>query len=133
MSSIYTGHTCQANYKLAGMSKHTGRRAGPQRQYQRLRRQLARLGPISQGSVQDRTGRQGGGAGYQWTRKLSGKTVTVALTAEQFQRLKVAIGNYRRLRRHLSQMEKLSRRMIFQAAPHRGRLKTLRQRVLAHI
>ena len=115
------------------MSKHTGRGAGPQGQYQRLRRQLARLGPISQGSVQDRTGRQGGGAGYQWTRNVSGKTVTVALTAEQFHRMKVAIGNYRRLRRQLSQMEKLSRRMIFQAAPHRGRLKRLGQKVLGLI
>ena len=41
------------------------------RQYERLRGSLGRLGYISQGSVQDRTARQGGGAGYQWTRKVA--------------------------------------------------------------
>ena len=50
-----------------------------QRQYQQLRRSLSHLGYLSQGSVQDRTARQDGGAGYQWTRKVAAKTVTVSL------------------------------------------------------
>ena len=63
---------------------NTNAALGPQRQYQHLRRSLSRLGYISQGSVQDRTARQDGGAGYQWTRKVAAKTVTVSLTQEQF-------------------------------------------------
>lgn len=101
-----------------------------QREYERLCQNLSRLGYISQGSVQDRTHRQGGGAGYQWTRKVAGKTVTVALTAEQFAHLKDAVGNYRNLRRQLQQMERLSRQIIFQMAPHNARHKRLSQKVL---
>jgi hypothetical protein len=73
----------------------------PQRQYARWRRALGRLGYISQGSVQDRTARQGGGAGYQWTRKVAAKTVTVSLTQEQFAKMKQAVANYRKLRQLL--------------------------------
>lgn len=104
--------------------------ARQQREYERLRQNLSQLGYISQGSVQDRTQRQGGGAGYQWTRKVAGKTVTVALTAEQFAHLKQAVGNYRNLRRQLQQMERLSRQIIFQTAPHNARHKYLSQKVL---
>jgi hypothetical protein len=102
----------------------------PRQDYQRLRRCLGRIGYISQGSVQDRTARQGGGAGYQWTRKVVRKTVTVALTAEQFASMKRAVGNYRRLRQQLKQMESLSRRIIFQSTPNPRRRKPLSQRVL---
>lgn len=102
----------------------------PQRQYQLLRRRLAQLGYISQGSVQDRTARKGGGAGYQWTRKVAQKTITVSLTAEQFAKMKEAVSNYRKLRQRLKQMEQLSRRIIFQNAPHPGRRKRLSQKVL---
>jgi hypothetical protein len=88
------------------------------------------MGPISQGSVQDRTERRGGGAGYQWTRKVRGKTVSVSLTAEQFARMKEAVSNYRQLRRRLRQIENLSRRMIFEAYPNTRRRKRLSRRVL---
>ena len=112
------------------MNKRTPPLAQLQRQYEQLRRPLAHLGFISQGSVQDRTTRCGGGAGYQWTRKVAQKTVTVALTSEQFDQMKAAVGNYRRLRRRVQDLEKLSRRIIFQAAPHPRRLKQLSQKVL---
>jgi hypothetical protein len=104
--------------------------ARQQREYERLRQNLRHLGYISTGSVLDRTQRQGGGAGYQWTRKVAGKTVTVALTAEQFAHLKQAVGNYRNLRRQLQQMERLSRQIIFQTAPHNARQKLLSQKIL---
>jgi len=100
------------------------------REYEQLRRQLACLGPISQGSVQDRTARKGGGVGYQWTRKVAGKTVTVSLTSEQFAKMKEAVGNYRQLRRQLRKMENLSRRMIFSSYPHPHRRKSLSPKVL---
>jgi len=70
-----------------------------------------------------------GGAGYQWTRKVAGKTVTVSLTREQFARFKKAISNYRQLRRQLRKMENLSRRMIFKSHPHSGPRKPLTQKV----
>src|SRR5438445_3235928 len=102
----------------------------PQRQYDRLRRRLSQVGYLSQGSVQDRTARKRGGAGYQWTRKVAQKTVTVSLTAEQFVQMKQAIANYRQLQRQLKKMEQLSRRIIFQSAPHPGRRKQLASKVL---
>jgi hypothetical protein len=108
----------------------TNSTASAQRQYERLRRSLGCLGYISQGSVQDRTARQGGGAGYQWTRKVAAKTVTVALTPEQFTQMKQAVANYRRLRQRLKQMESLSRSIIFRNAPHPSRRKRLSRRVL---
>lgn len=101
-----------------------------QRHYEHVRRPLGEIGLISQGSVQDRTARHGGGAGYQWTRKVDPKTVTVSLTSEQFGKMKEAVGNYRRLRRELRGLEKLSRRIIFQSLPHPRRRKQLSQKVL---
>jgi hypothetical protein len=101
-----------------------------QQQFQRLRRCLSQLGYISQGSVQDRTARKGGGAGYQWTRKVAQKTVTVSLTQEQFIQMKTATDNYRMLRRQLRQLEKLSRSIIFDNAPHPRRRKNLSRKVL---
>ncbi len=101
-----------------------------QRHYQQLCQVLGQLGLISQGSVQDRTDRRGGGAGYQWTRKVAQKTITVSLTAEQFEKMAEAVANYRKLRRQLGVLEKLSRRIIFEEAPHPARRKRLSQKVL---
>jgi len=100
------------------------------RQYKQLRQRLSQVGYLSRGSVQDRTQRGGGGAGYQWTRKVAQRTVTVALTQEQFRLLQQATRNYRELRRLLHQMETLSRKIIFQSCPHPGRRKHLNQKVL---
>jgi len=103
---------------------------GLQRHYQRLCQPLGQLGLISQGSVQDRTDRRGGGAGYQWTRKVAQKTVTVSLTAAQYDKMAEAVANYRKLRRQLRALERLSRRIIFEGSPHPGRRKRLSQKVL---
>ncbi len=116
--------------KMSRMSKKLPSLAQLQRQYEQLRQPLAQMGYLSQGSVQDRTRRSGGGAGYQWTRKVAGKTVTVALTAEQFAQMKEAVSNYRKVRQQLRRMEKLSRQIIFQTSPHPRRLKQLSQKVL---
>jgi len=51
--------------------------ASRQKQYARLRAQLAHIGWISEGYVQNR-GPGAGGACYPWTRKVKGKTVCVA-------------------------------------------------------
>lgn len=116
--------------KMSAMNETNEPLAQLQRQYDRVRGPLAQIGLISQGSVQDRTARQGGGAGYQWTRKVAQKTVTVALTQEQFGKMKEAIANYRKLRKQLRAMEALSRRIIFQSAPHENRRKRLSNKVL---
>jgi len=112
------------------MSNNTSSANRSRREYERLRRALGQGGYLSQGSVQDRTARRGGGAGYQWTRKVAQKTMTVALTAEQFAEMKKAIANYRQLRRQLRKMEQLSRRIIFHGAPHPSRRKRLPPQVL---
>ena len=100
------------------------------RQYELLSGKLSRVGYLSQGSVQDRTGRAGGGKGYQWTRKVAQKTVTVSLTAEQYAEMKKAVTNYRNLRRQLRELEQLSRRIIFQTTPNPSRRKRLSHKVL---
>ena len=120
----------EALFEMSSVNKKTQPLARLQRQYEQLSRPLGEIGLISQGSVQDRRTRQGGGAGYQWTRKLDQKTVTVSLTAEQFDKMKEAVGNYRRLRGQLRELEKLSRRIIFQSTPHPRRRKRLSQKVL---
>ena len=104
--------------------------AQARRQYEQSCRKLSRVGYLSQGSVQDRTSRVGGGKGYQWTRKVAQKTVTVSLTPEQFVKMKRAVLSYRKLRRLLKEMEMLSRRIIFGTAPHPNRRKCLSQNVL---
>jgi len=101
-----------------------------QQAFERLRHQLSQVGCFSQGSVQDRTARKGGGAGYQWTRKVAQKTVTVSLTKDQFEQMKRAVVNYRKLRRLVKQMEALSRKILFQTTPHPGRRKQLSSKVL---
>jgi hypothetical protein len=115
---------------MTSMNKSTASIAQLEREYEQLCRPLGQLGLISQGSVQDRTTRPGGGAGYQWTRKVDQKTVTLSLTSQQFSHMKEAVGNYRRLRRQLRELEKLSRRIIFQSNPHPSRRKRLSQKVL---
>ena len=101
-----------------------------ERRYERLRTSLAQIGYVSQGSVVDRSRLKPPRHGYQWTRKMDQKTVTVSLTLEQFAKMKEAVGNYRGLRRQLRELEKLSRRIIFQGIPHPSRRKRLSQKVL---
>jgi len=71
--------------------------------------------------------------GYQWTRKVAQKTITVALSAEQFRSLKNAIANHRTLQKTLTQMEKLSRQILFETLPDTNRRKQLPKRVLGTI
>ena len=59
-------------------------------EYARLRARLATVGYISNGYVQNR-GPGAGGPCYQWTRKIKAKTVSVALSQEQYAALKQAI------------------------------------------
>ena len=108
------------------MKNHT---AQWEAQYARLRARLARVGWISHGYAQDR-GPGAGGPCYQWTRKVKGKTVSVALSKEQYQALKKAIENWRELQEILQRMQALSRQVIFETLPNPPRRKRLGKNVL---
>jgi hypothetical protein len=101
-------------------------------EYARLRDRLAHAGWISHGYVQDR-GPGAGGPCYQWTRKVKGKTVSVALSQEQYAALKQAIENWRDLQQILERMQELSREVIFGTLPNPPRRKRLGKRVLGLI
>jgi hypothetical protein len=101
-------------------------------QYIRLRARLGRLGWISQGYAQNR-GPGAGGPCYQWTRKVKGKTVSVALSKEQYQALQKAIENWKETQDILKQMQSLSRDVIFSTFPHPPRRKRLGKKVLGLI
>jgi hypothetical protein len=100
-----------------------------QKEYARLCDQLAHVGWISEGYVQDR-GPGAGGACYPWTRKVKGKTVCVALSKEQYEWLKQAIANWRIVQETLRQMQRLSREELFQSLPGPKRRKKLSKTVL---
>src|SRR5258707_14041330 len=101
-----------------------------EKQYERLRQQLARTGYISRGSVLARSVATSGRSGYQWTRKVAGKTVSVSLSREQFEAMKKAVSNQRQLRKTTEQMEKVSRQLLFQTTPDTRRRKPLHKKVL---
>ena len=104
----------------------------PTRDYRQLRQQLAHIGYLSQGSVFERTpGQQG--SRYVWTRKVRAKTITVALSQEQFQWLRQAILNQRQLEKTVARMQTLSRQVLFEAVPGVVRRKRLGKRVLGLI
>ena len=101
-------------------------------EYAQLRARLGRLGWISHGYVQDR-GPGAGGPCYQWTRKVRAKTVSVALSREQYEALKQAIDNWQQAQEILRRMQALSRQVIFETLPSPPRRKRLGKRVLGLI
>jgi virulence-associated protein VapD len=100
--------------------------------YRQLQRRLARLGYVSQGSVFERAPGQQGSC-YVWTRKVRAKTVTVALSEEQYHWLKQAVANQRELERIVEEMQTLSRQILFENVPGVVRRKRLGKRVLGLI
>jgi cyclopropane fatty-acyl-phospholipid synthase-like methyltransferase len=98
-------------------------------QYAQLRTRLAQTGWISEGYVQDR-GPGAGGPCYQWTRKVKGKTVSVALSQEQYEWLRSAIAEWRAVQATIRDMQRLSRQVLFETLPHPPRRKKLGKRVL---
>src|SRR6266446_8870164 len=103
------------------------------RQYDRLRQRLARIGYISQGSVLQRSVATSGRSGYQWTRKVAQKTITVSLSRQQFAAMKQAVQNERKLWNTIQQMEKVSRQILFASLPDTRRRKRLAKKVLGTI
>jgi len=100
--------------------------------YAPLRHRLVKVGWISEGYAQDR-GPGAGGPHYQWTRKVRAKTVSVALSKEQYEWLQEAIANWREVQQIIKEMQRLSRRVLFETVPHPPRRKRLGKKVLGLI
>jgi len=112
--------------------KKPRRPAERKKEFGKLARQLACLGWISEGYVQNR-GPGAGGPCFQWTRKVKGKTVSVALSQQQFEALDKAIRNWRLAQTLLKEMQRLSREEIFTQLPGTKRRKPLGKKVLGLI
>jgi len=100
--------------------------------YRRLQGRLRGIGYISQGTVFQRNATQQGSR-YVWTRKVAAKTVTVALSKEQYQWLRRAVANQRELQRIVRRMQTLSRQVLFQTVEGVPRRKPLSKNVLGLI
>ena len=100
--------------------------------YQTLVEQLGETSWISEGYVQDR-GPGAGGPKYQWTRKVKGKTVSVALSQEQFEWLRAAIEDWKTVQKILREMQMLSRQVLFTTIPEPHRRKRLSKKAMGLI
>ena len=112
------------------MKNHSRSLMALNRQYDRLRQRLARIGYISQGSVLQRSVATSGRSGYQWTRKVAQKTITVSLSQDQFAAMRRAVSNERKLWKTVKQMESLSRQIIFASTSDTQRRKRMSKKVL---
>jgi hypothetical protein len=104
--------------------------APPPARYRRLRGRLAQIGWIALGSVLERNLPGQGGPRYQWSRRVGGKTVTVALSAEQFAWLKQAIANQRKVELLLRRMHELTLAHMWQHLPSTSHRKPLSKKML---
>jgi hypothetical protein len=84
---------------------------------------------MTAGYVQDR-GPGAGGPCYQWTRKEKGKTVSLALSKEQYEVMKEAIEGWREVQAILDRRQQLTRLRIFRSLPDVRRRKPLTKNVL---
>lgn len=96
--------------------------AAAEREMAAIRKELGNIGLVSHGYVQDR-GPGAGGPCYQWTRKVKSKTVSVALSREQFEAMRSAIDNWKKVKAKLARLEELSRLIIFRTTPDTRRSK----------
>ena len=94
-------------------------------EYERLRAQLGQTGWIALGTLIERGLPGQGGPRYQWSRRAGGKTVTVALSAEQFAWMKKAVANQRKVWETLLRMQQLTAEHMLQNLPNPPRRKRL--------
>ncbi len=98
--------------------------------FRRLRARLNQIGWIALGSLLERTLPGQGGPRYQWSRRVEGKTITVALSAEQFAWLKLAIANQRKVWKLLEEMNQLTLDYMWKTLPSTSRRKRLSKKTL---
>ncbi len=99
-------------------------------EYKRLGRRLAQIPCMALGSVLERNQPGQGGPRYQWSRRVEGKTVTVALSAEQFRWLKAAIANQREVWDIITRMQQLTMEYMWKNLPGTTRRKRLSKKTL---
>ena len=98
--------------------------------YRRLRQRLAQIGWVALGSVLERNQPGQGGPRYQWSRRVGKKTVTVALSPEQFAWLKAAIANQRKVWDILLEMQQQTMAYMWKNLPEASRRKRLSKKTL---
>ena len=98
--------------------------------YRRLQKRLSQIGWVALGSVVERNKLGQGGPRYQWSRKVAGKTVTVALSKEQFEWLKSAIANQREVTKTLEKMHQLAPQHMWKHLPSTLRRKPLSDSIM---
>ncbi len=98
--------------------------------YQRLREKLSKIGWIALGSLVERNKPGQGGPRYQWSRRVGSKTITVALSAQQFDWLKQAISNQREVWDILMQLQQLTAEHALQNLPGPPRRKQMNKKRL---
>jgi len=98
--------------------------------YRRLQQRLGQVGWMALGSLLERGKPGQGGPRYQWSRRVGHKTVTVALSSEQFAWLKEAISNQREAWDILLQMQQLTLEYMWQNIPGPTRRKRLSKKTL---
>lgn len=99
-------------------------------EYQKLQNQLAQTGWIALGSLLERGLPGQGGPRYQWSRRVGAKTVTVALSLEQFEWLQKAVANQRKIWETLLQMQQLTAEYMLAHLPNPPRRKRLSKKRL---
>lgn len=100
-----------------------------EKEHARMRKGLVAVGWISQGYVQDR-GPGAGGPCCQWTRKVRGRTVAVAMSKEQYGALRGAITGWREVQKIPDRMQQLIRQRILGTLPDTRRRRRLTRKVL---
>lgn len=115
------------------MSSSKSKHPEPTAAYRKLQRKLGSVGWMALGSVLERGEPGQGGPRYQWSRRVEGKTVTVALSLEQYQWLKEAIGNQRKAWAIMEEMNQLSLEYLWERLPSTNRRKRLSKKTLGLI
>jgi Family of unknown function (DUF6788) len=93
------------------------------REYQRLAKQLEDLPLLAQGSVfriDPPPDAPRASTRYMWTRKVKAKTVSKALSPEQYEQLKAAIQANRRVEQVLKRMREISQQAIVSSRSETG-------------
>jgi hypothetical protein len=99
-------------------SDQKGLNAHARREYQRWAKRLEKLPLLAQGSVfqiDPPTDAPRASTRYMWTRKVKAKTVTKALSKEQYEQLKAAIKANRQVEAALKRMREISQAAIVSA------------------
>lgn len=90
------------------------------RRYATLQKQLAAIGPVSQGSVAFQPP-----GSWRWTFKVQGKTACVALSEEQATQMRQAIENHKRIEEIVRGMREITQTLILETVPGVRRRKPL--------